>query len=682
MINKYMLNVNPKYIIYYLFIICLHIINCKPPNTKPVPKAINGILDLRQWEFTPSETNDGTINLDGEWEFYWGEFYCSEDFANPNKKDEIERSKEYMKVPGTWHKGIHKSTGQEFGSEGFATYRVIVKNNSNYAFTHIKIRSVFSAYKMYVNGNLVNEVGKIGKTDSDTDFAFSAQVIPIGVQSQDIEIIFHVSNYTLSKSGLVNSPEIGTEEILYSKYIVSLGWDTFLFGSLLIMSLYHIGLFLRRRTDTSPLYFALFSFCFALRPLLIGDRFYLKVFESPQSLFVLQVEYMALYVSLGFFVLFIQKLFPDEIKKYITYPIALISFLLALFVFFPKPILFTKMQEFFQILVLISSVYIFYIIILASIRRRIGAISFFLGFLFFFLTIINDILYNRNLINTGHFSSLGVFVFIFSQAYLLSIRFSNAFAQVEKAKEDSEEQRTLLEQAKLEIENLSRTKDEFLSNLSHEIKTPLSVVYTYSQMLPNQKENPKKIEKYADQIYANASKLNDYVSDLLLVTDIESNLELQKSNVSLKALLEESISPLSGLLEEKSISLEMSEIPEISLECDPVLLKKAIQAVLKNAIVYNKKEGIVKIGVQIKSDVLNLHITDTGIGIETGQLKKVFEKFWRGNSSLTYEVSGVGVGLFLAKRILELHGGSILVVSEIDKGSTFVLSVPCESSDF
>ena len=120
------------------------------------------------------------------------------------------------------------------------------------------------------------------------------------------------------------------------------------------------------------------------------------------------------------------------------------------------------------------------------------------------------------------------------------------------------------------------------------------------------------------------------------------------------------------------------------MNCDPVLLTKATAAIIKNAIVYNKQGG--EVHIIIKARVLKtldrtmhgieIKVTDTGIGIAKEFQEKIFDKFFRVDSSLSYEVSGVGIGLFIAKKIIELHGGVIEVKSELGKGSEFTISLP------
>lgn len=320
------------------------------------------------------------------------------------------------------------------------------------------------------------------------------------------------------------------------------------------------------------------------------------------------------------------------------------------------------------------------------IHKRKGAIAFLIGCSLFCILVFNDILHNMNIINTGFYASLGLFIFIFSQAYLLSVRFSNAFRESEVSREYAETQRQIADNAKLEIEKLSKAKDEFLSNLSHELKTPLSVVSAYSEMLTKGSDYPEKVKKYSGKILDGAQTLNNYVSDLILLTDIESNLQLQKSKTEILPILNKAAEQYKPLLESKDIQLEWNNSESIFCECDPILLEKAFSAILKNAIVYNKQGGKIYINVRKQKlktinrtfHSLQIKVTDTGIGIVKELQEKVFEKFFRVDSTLTYEVSGVGVGLYIAKKIVELHGGSLALESEFDKETVVTINMPLQ----
>ena len=677
-----------KFILYFLLFTFLSCIG--PKSVKP--KAVKGVLDLTQWNFE----KEGIINLDGEWEFYPREFLSpgtnrisDEKSSQRNSKDSSPSSPKipnYITVPGSWNNLIINE--KPMGSKGFGTYylKILLPDPDKYPAGSFGLKTSYlnDSFAIYGNDKKIASAGKISDTEEKSEKGGNIKLFELKKEiifSQEngdriLNLVIHVSNYSHRTGGIINSYRFGELDRLITKDKWTYIFDFFLFGSIFIMGIYHFGLYSLRKNDSSPLWFGTFCILICLRILLLGEKYLDLAFPSYSKLFLF-IEYIGLIFLVPVFTNFIYYLFPFEFKYIIKKGIQWVGILLVLPVLFLPSFYFTHTLTLIQIYILISSIYGLYVLLFASQNHRQGAKFFLIGFIFFFILIIHDILANQEVIQSINLVPLGLLIFIFSQAYVLSMRFSNAF-------KESEEQRRLLAQAKLEIENLSRTKDLFLSNLSHEIKTPLSVVYAYSQMLPTQKENPNKIEKYSEQIFTNASRLNDYVSDLILVTDIETNLELQKTDADMKNILIECISSLTELAEEKSIQLEYKETNLINLYCDPLLLKKAILAVLKNAIVYNQPNGIVTLHTNgivtirtiIDQKEIKIIIQDTGIGIEQSFIDRIFEKFFRVDSSLTYEVSGVGIGLFLAKKIIELHKGRIEVKSELGIGSEFIIILP------
>lgn len=666
-----------------IFVCILFLVSCSKASQSKPPQAIDGILDLSEWTKQMQSTDQRTsgqpepISLSGEWEFYWNEVFYSEDFQNLDKKELIESKRRIISVPRSWNSFIPDGQKESVGGIGYATYRLRIIGVSSEKIYYLKFLAVLTAYRIYLNGELFFESGKFGTNINEHKPNFISDVIQLPKSGKtDFELIVHVSNFSFAKGGLINTFEIGGSRELNQKRLARISMDTFLVGAFFIMSIYHFGLYLIRRSDRSPLYFGIFTFLLAIRPLIMMERYYLYFFESIPWAFVVRVEYLVFYLSVAFIVLFVFALFPAESNRKITNLIVMVSCIFSGIVLLTSPYLFSHTLTIMQLISLFTAGYLIVTVVKALKRGREGANVFFIGTFVFVSGITNDILFEKKIIQTGVYVYFGLFFFVFSQAYLLSARFSKAFKEEEKAKRYSEEQRTQLALANLEIEKLSKAKDEFLANLSHELKTPLSVVYAYSEMLGANKNNPSKIERYSAEIYANAEKLNLYVSDLILVTEIESSLELQTSRVEINELLEESIQSLRPLQENKAIELEFVQSEKISIICDPILLKKAITAILKNAIVYNKEMGRVEVSLKKENSFLEIKIADTGIGIPEDLLEKVFEKFFRVDSTFNYEVSGVGIGLFLAKRILELHKGYIRLTSSLDKGTVVTSYLP------
>jgi two-component system, sensor histidine kinase ChiS len=675
--------------------------NCNESPKKPNPSAIQGVLDLRDWDFE----KDGVVQLKGEWEFYWNELLdpnnpiSSPKEADPNKNSLEPNSKlsneqstqpksiTYLTVPSQWNK-------LGYPINGYATYRLRILLPKNFISNEIekqiplsiKILSMGSNYALFLNGEKIMEDGKVGTSVEESIPSMvekysnlnksilnkstkETKLDPI----HEIELLVHISNFNYTKSGIWNSITLGTEIDLSRQRITKQRIELITLGILGIMSIYHFGLFFQRKKDKSTLYFGLFCFFILLRTISMGERLILEFLPFVSFPISFKFEFLGMYLGAIAFFYFVRALFPLEVSNRIFWTISIpIYFFSFIVIFFPMKIFGHTLLP-VQILIGFGVILVLFSIIIAIKNKRDGAGLFLIGFSIFAFFIFHDLYKSIKSTSTPFLLQYGLLIYIFFQATLISKRFSNAFQL-------SEDQREIINASKREIETLSRTKDEFLANLSHELKTPLSIVFAYSQMLPAQKDNPKKIEKYADQIFSNASKLNDYVSDLILVTDIESNLILQKTSTDINLLIEECITILAPLAESKSLRIEKDFYGANFLMIDPALFKKAFLAVFKNAILYNKPSGFIKVQIYESDSFFEVSVQDSGFGISTAHKEKIFDKFYRVDSTINYEVSGVGIGLYLSKKIVEMHNGKIDLRSNLGDGSTFILSFKKELS--
>lgn len=652
-----------------IFILLISIfISCGNQGKIP-PKAVNGVLDLRDWDFE----KDGVINLDGEWEFYWETFPEGDNLNLP------ETIKSFIFVPKDWNgnrvsyknnKGVIEE--KEIEGEGYATYKInlILKENSQ--FLEMLFPIEFNSYEVYVNNVRIHKIGELGKNKEQSIPKWSRKytILDKDQLSNNIQIKILISNFDHTLGGLVNPIVLGSVTKIGALQSSSLAIDLFICGILFIMGMYHLALFNLRNEDKSTLYFGLICLLLAFRTTLTGEAFYYDLFPEATYALSLKFEYLTYYIVVPLFYKFLEYLFKSEFNDLVSKIVYFISFILILIVILLPPIFFSKTLLFIQIFTVTNIFIIFKFLISAILHKRDGAGFVIIGFFIFVLTIINDILHNNFIINTGLYTPAGLVFFIFAQSYLLSARFSKAFQDAKDARKLAEEQRQLVVQSKEEIERLGRAKDEFLANLSHEIKTPLVTIYGYSELIAMDGEIPETTKEYGSEIYKSAGKLNSYMDDVLLVTDLETNLELKKEDFELRDLVEEMVQNLDSMASEKNIVWNSDQALG-KITCDRVLFSRALGNIMKNAIVYNQNGGNVTIRSSKKSGIFIIEIQDDGIGISEAYHQKIFEKFFRVDSSLSYEVSGVGLGLFLSKRIIDLHGGSIKVNSSLGKGSTF-----------
>lgn len=392
-------------------------------ENKPSEKAKAGFLDLSSVNFDTE-----IINLDGEWEFYWNELIATE------KRNPESLSKMMINVPDAWN-------GTEIGKEklsgrGFASYRLKFRINKTDTPFALKALDMATSYSIWFNGEKIWSNGKVAKTKEESVPEFKPNTVFLSNLKEENEIIVEVSNYHHFKGGFWESLKIGRLENLILFREKRFGFDLFLSGSLLIMGIYHFGLFSLRRKDKSTLLLGIFCFIMLFRLLTTGERIFFVVFPILGWDFWLRVEYLSFYLATPVFAAFLHSLYPLEFTRRATQIGILGSSVFCLFVIFGTAKFFSSTPIPFQIFTVLFLIYGFVQLTRASLRKREGGIFALIGFIMLLLTTVNDILYGNFIINTTYLSPYGFFAFIFTQAFILSVRFSKAFLNVELLTED------------------------------------------------------------------------------------------------------------------------------------------------------------------------------------------------------------------------------------------------------
>jgi signal transduction histidine kinase len=240
-------------------------------------------------------------------------------------------------------------------------------------------------------------------------------------------------------------------------------------------------------------------------------------------------------------------------------------------------------------------------------------------------------------------------------------------------------ERDRLEQAYEELKKLDRMKDEFLSNVSHELRTPLTTIKGVVDYVLDEDIN-KEHRELLKVSNRNLNRLNRLIGDILDFAKIEQLPEkLQIEETTLKEVIDWAVKDVEQTAKKNQVKLKVSIHEEDQkVESYKILLKKAIVNLLDNAIKFNKKGGevVVEIIYNEEDGFAEVSITDTGIGISDEHLDKVFDRFYQVDGSTTRRYGGIGLGLTMTKRIVEILGGEIKVKSEVGKGTRFWFTIP------
>lgn len=230
-------------------------------------------------------------------------------------------------------------------------------------------------------------------------------------------------------------------------------------------------------------------------------------------------------------------------------------------------------------------------------------------------------------------------------------------------------------------QEIDRMKSEFISLASHQLRTPLSAIKTYSHMLVDgyMGEVTLAQKKSLRTIISATNRMNELISTLLNITRIESGtIAVTPKLLEMNRVVEEVIKEISLMAADKSIDLTMqcSGKADLTVKTDTLILKEIITNLISNAIKYTPDEGKVTVTVRAHAKTIQVSVKDNGWGIPKYAQDQIFSKFFRAHNIVKRETTGTGLGLYLVKGLLDRLGGTIWFESEEGKGTTFTFSLP------
>lgn len=232
------------------------------------------------------------------------------------------------------------------------------------------------------------------------------------------------------------------------------------------------------------------------------------------------------------------------------------------------------------------------------------------------------------------------------------------------------------------LENMRR---EFVANVSHELKTPLTNIRGYAEtLLQGALTDSVVTKRFLSKIESNALQLQELVEDILKISAIESahesgRLGLNLESVSLKTIVQEILERYEEALQEKKISVVSHISENCFVKADSKALKQILGNLIENAIQYGSEGGTLTLDAEVdvkeEGDLCKISVTDTGVGISEEDIPHLFERFYRVDKARTRSMGGTGLGLSIVKHLVQAHGGEVGVKSELGKGSIFFFTL-------
>jgi methyl-accepting chemotaxis protein len=235
----------------------------------------------------------------------------------------------------------------------------------------------------------------------------------------------------------------------------------------------------------------------------------------------------------------------------------------------------------------------------------------------------------------------------------------------------------------------NKENDEFLINAFHELKTPLNIIYSATQLIDVYLKTDNK-EQYNDKIFYNVNsiiqncfRLMKVINNILDLSKIEEGaLILDYSYVNIVEVIENVVQTVSETIKYKHLNFIFdTNIEEKYMIADVEYIQRVLLNLLSNAVKFSNIGGEIFVSVISKGNTLEIAVTDKGIGIDKEHLDNIFSRFGLVDKSLSRRAEGSGMGLKLSKEIINAHGGSIHVFSKLNEGSTFIIKLPCKKND-
>ncbi|MCK9207807.1 MAG: sensor histidine kinase [Salinivirgaceae bacterium] len=651
-------------------------------NNINVTVAEDGVLDLTHFNFDSTHL----IRLQGKAEFYWQQLLEPKDFLF---SDSLKPN--FLEIFGVWN-GFQLGN-QALKGQGYATYRLLIKvpKEAVYGF---RFQEFDCAYKVWINGGTPYEIGKVAATKEEMVPSWKRLEAYVPSKDCQIELVLQVSNFHHRKGGPEDAIIFGPSELVknYKEQQSAIGYA--LLGILFIMAIYHFVLYFYRPKDFSILLFGVLNFLMMIRHATTGEKIFLELFPTINWLPAVYIEYWSYMLAAPAALGFIYSLYPKILNRTFVLSMGWFGVLSCMIIFFTPSTVFSYSPLIYQLAIIVMAIYIFYALLIAVYHKCENSWVILGGYVFFFLAVLNDILYYNKWLGTSFIMHLGLFIMVLSQAFVLSKKNSQAFTDVEqlsieleKANTDLEarvqkrtqevvEQKGKIEEQKTELEaqaeqlkdtneklvELDKFKEEMIGMLVHDLKNPLNVVLHLTE---------NDIVKYAGR------QMLMLVQNLL---DIKKYQDAQMDiNISLNPLaqvVDNAIQQLNFMIKKKQIEL-INRIDTYGMYYfDPILIERVFINLLSNAAKYTPEGGFIQLDIYKYDTYIELCVSNNGSPIPDDQKELIFLPFGQYNPQKSGYTGSTGLGLTFCKMAITAHGGTIGVKDREPIGTTFYFTLP------
>lgn len=651
---------------------------CGDRPGKGEPLAENGVLDLRNWSFE----SDGALPLNGEWAFSW-----------LTRGEQPEPS--FIKVPGTWG-GVTLENGLKIDDRGKGVYRLTILHPPKMGMVAIRLPNLSTSMRLFVDGKLFAERGR-PESGSESTVPYQLPTsIYFNSKGEKTELTLEVANFHHRKGGIRSELVMGTAAQIHRFEFKQDAQEWIVFGSLLMIGLYHLGLFVLRARETANLYFALLCLFVALRMSVIGQGMLLEAGFGLTWTLAAKLEYSSFVLSGLFGFMYYQKMYEQEISRKLWAASSVVGIGLTIGTWLLPVLQSSSFIWVYQGYVIVLTIATIAALVAAGIRRREGAWLSLVGVAGLLATILNDILIYNGFWRSLDLVSFGLLFLIMMNSFSISLRLSRTYVRAEqmsfelrewnnRLEERIAERTEQLESSYRDLERLELSRRRLISNISHDLRTPITLLQGYLEALRDGIiTEEKQKDKIVRSMLSKVEGLSNLIHDLFEL----SMLEARKARMSYgpvrlahwhKRLTEEYELDLKDKGFEFRAVLEAgAEEEHVRVFIDEHRMDRVFSNLIYNAVRHTPAGGTITLSFGLSGNRREavLSVADTGSGIQPDDLPYIFERFYKNDKSRHSSSGGSGLGLSIAREIVEMHDGRITAANLEGGGCVFRIYLP------
>lgn len=532
------------------------------------------------------------------------------------------------------------------------------------------------AMRVYVNGELAAQNGQTGTTKQDTEVWENNITFHGAEVNGEMDIHLHSAQFYHAKRGAsLSELSLAKTEAETDPNFFGRIKGIAVMGALLCAAVLLLGIFLMLSRTTATLYFAIACFVMAVRECLQSQAWTYFPISGNLSF---MLEYLSMVLLTVFLTLYLTQYAAGRFLRGIQYTAILGSCIYGACVLLGDSIFYTSVLKYYQLLLvlcIVPGIAVVFWNMRNPIKEQVAAMF---GIAVFYLAALSDILMYSDIFgdrpNTP-VAEAAMLVFVLAQTVSLFQMNNRVLSEAKEAEQKLEAEKTALE-------SLNRLKTEFLGNVSHELKTPLTVVSGYAQTTKQLVAKPEtldggEVSRRMTLISSEAERLSLMVGQILDVTRMEEGrMVMEPVRCYADEIIHAAVETHYPILNKNRNRLDIhteSNLPAI--HADPARISQVIVNLISNAVRFTT-DGVIAISAKKEDGKILVCVSDTGAGIAEEQLSHLFQRYSKKQKSGGSQDTGTGLGLYICKYIVEQHGGEIWVESKEGSGTSVFFTLP------